>query len=228
MRSTSAGSAARSAGDPANPPARAPRGGDDRDRDTAELCHDLRQPAATIAAMAAAALVDRSVPEAARRWLERIVTEAARITQMCQEVLGQGERWGPVAVHRLAAEVAEAARLTGGATVSLRAAPAFVVGSAASLRRATWNLVENAARAAGPGGRVVVDVRITGDQALVRVEDAGPGFGQGPGGVTGLGLSIASRIAREHGGTLALGASEELGGAAVTLALPLDDGEIGG
>lgn len=96
--------------------------------------------------------------------------------------------------------------------------------------RAVANLIRNAVRHASSR----VEVRVCGDGGgcRVSVEDDGPGFsdkpqrllkpfakGAGSGG-PGLGLAIVDRIATLHRGSLALGRSESLGGARVTISIP--------
>lgn len=97
-----------------------------------------------------------------------------------------------------------------------------------AIRRALDNLVSNAVRY---GGAAQVSVRMTEKSLRFRVEDPGPGIpqdqrdeaqkpfsrldpsrNQDKGSGVGLGLAIASDVARAHGGTLRLGASERLGG----------------
>jgi two-component system osmolarity sensor histidine kinase EnvZ len=97
-----------------------------------------------------------------------------------------------------------------------------------AMRRALSNLVENGVRY---GGRVQVSVTLTDKSLRIRVEDNGPGIppekretalkaftrldsarNQNRGGGVGLGLAIATDIARAHGGVLRLGSSEALGG----------------
>lgn len=99
------------------------------------------------------------------------------------------------------------------------------------LGRALRNLMENALRAAGDGGRVRVELRQREGQIEVAVQDTGPGvapellsrifepyFSTQAGG-TGLGLPIARRIAEGHGGTLAA-RNLAAGGLEVVLRLP--------
>jgi two-component system osmolarity sensor histidine kinase EnvZ len=97
-----------------------------------------------------------------------------------------------------------------------------------AILRAMENLIGNAIRY---GTQAEVSVFITARNIRFVVEDNGPGIAKdlreealhpftrldaardpNHGGGVGLGLSIASDIARNHGGTLRLGDSEGLGG----------------
>jgi signal transduction histidine kinase len=99
------------------------------------------------------------------------------------------------------------------------------------LERAFENLVRNALEAAGVGGRVAVELARGADEALVvTVTDDGPGLPEAvranprpfvstkPHGL-GLGLALAMKIIRLHGGDLALSDAER-GGLRVTVRLP--------
>lgn len=185
-----------------------------------ELCHDLLQPAATIGAVVAAAQVEADLPAATRARLTQVTVEARRIAELCGQVLQTPSAYSSVRLHELAVDVAASASLRSPGSVSVDAQPATVHGDASALRRALTNLVDNAVRAAGPGGQVSVTSAVIGDRAQLRVADSGEGFGTGANGVAGLGLRIAARVAHEHGGDLLLGTSARLGGAQLTLSIP--------
>jgi two-component system, OmpR family, osmolarity sensor histidine kinase EnvZ len=97
-----------------------------------------------------------------------------------------------------------------------------------AVRRALENLIGNAVRY---GCRAEVSVQLTDKSLRIRIEDDGPGIpedrradaqrpftrldqsrNQDKGSGVGLGLAIATDIARSHGGVLRLGISEKLGG----------------
>jgi two-component system osmolarity sensor histidine kinase EnvZ len=105
-----------------------------------------------------------------------------------------------------------------------------------AIERALGNLLGNALRY---GTTARVSVKISEKALLIRVEDDGPGIpkdkreealkpfvrldaarNQDNGSGVGLGLAITYDIARRHGGTLRLGASEGLGGLAADIVLP--------
>lgn len=107
------------------------------------------------------------------------------------------------------------------------------------IERALSNLIDNALRHAGGPSPVRVFLRRLGSRAEVVVQDAGPGLSpellqrltQGRslrepplhrpgGGIGGLGLAIAQRVAQLHGGSLQPLAAPD-GGTRLCLALPL-------
>ena len=124
-----------------------------------------------------------------------------------------------------------------GIAVDVGEAPdATVLWDAGKMRQVLWNLVRNGVEASAgvppERRRIVLEASPDGEDAVVvRVRDEGEGI---PAGVlaeipalfrttrkggTGLGLMVASRIVKEHGGTLAI-RSREGEGTTVELRLP--------
>jgi two-component system sensor histidine kinase TctE len=107
--------------------------------------------------------------------------------------------------------------------------PLYVMGHPLLLREALSNLVDNAIRYAGRGKVVTVNVTPEQAQAVVTVEDNGPGLDLADrervfqrfvratydGNGCGLGLAIAREIVARHGGTVMLDAAEPQGVRAV-------------
>lgn len=98
------------------------------------------------------------------------------------------------------------------------AEPAIVWADPLLLHRAVDNLIDNAGRAAGVSGDVVVRVGAAGDEAWLEVSDDGPGFGRIEHG-TGQGLSVVSSAVHDCDGRLEI-TSGPGSGTAVRVTLP--------
>jgi len=189
-----------------------------------QVCHDIRQPIAGVLALAGAALCEADLPEDTRRRLNQIVGLAEWQSDVIDHLLWAPEAgpstMGQTDVLAVVTEAIAAQRSTWAGDLILLwpPAPLYVGLPRVTLRRMTANLLANATRAAGPAGRVTVEVAPRAAQMLLAVEDNGPGFGRLPPGL-GLGLSAVARAAIEHGGRLECGHGR-LGGARVSLWLP--------
>lgn len=184
-----------------------------------ELCHDLRQPIATIAALAEASRINPDLPEEVSQHLSHILKETAQMSELVTHLLSGRVAPVPVDAAKVAAEAVASAQVTYDGMLQVVAEPTTVVCDELALRRVLANLVENAMRAAGPGGTVVVTVKSMGRWVRFDVADTGPGFGAGPRGTGSYGLAIVDRFMRAHGGRIEIRRSH-LGGALVRLRLP--------
>jgi signal transduction histidine kinase len=164
--------------------------------------------------------------------LDRLVTDLFAFSRL--EYAHDEAAWADVDVAALAREVADA--LSGMHDVRVAAGgtdQAIVRGDAQALQRVLTNLLDNAMR----HGRAHVDVTTARENGTVIVEvvDDGPGFDESDlphvfeplfrgdrargGSHAGLGLAIARRLARAHGGDVDA-ANAAGGGAQLTVRLP--------
>ena len=115
--------------------------------------------------------------------------------------------------------------------LTVRLSETQVAGDELALAPLVRNLLENAVRYTPEGGSITVTTSVDGEFVRLDVEDSGPGVpeqsrdrvfdrfhrivGSGVEG-SGLGLAIVKEIVDGHGGRIALGTSETLGGLQVT------------
>ena len=204
-----------------------------------EVCHDIRQPIAGVLALAGAALAETGLPEGIRSRLEKIVELAewqSDVVETCLETAAGNAlatAGSTDAVHVVnAAAAAERLTWAGDLTLIWPPKPVFIQLHPVVLRRMAANLLDNAARAAGPSGTVTVEVARWDSRMLLAVEDDGPGFGwpgrsEGLVKGRGLGLTAVARQAIRCGGRLKCGRSS-LGGGRASLWLPLAASRTGG
>jgi two-component system sensor histidine kinase MprB len=192
--------------------------------DLREACHDLRQPIAGVLALAEAALSETGLPDNMRECLNKIIGLTEWQSEVIEHWLWAPDDWSSrpeetdVLAVTMEAVAAQQVAWAGDLTVLWPPRPVLVVLPRVTLRRMTANLLANATRAAGPSGKVTVEVSSRDTQVLLVVEDDGPGFGPLRGGC-GRGLSAVAREAIEHQGRLECGRGS-LGGARVSLCLP--------
>ncbi len=189
------------------------------------VSHDLRTPLTRM--RLELSLMDEELAEPILRDVEdmqKMIDEFLNFTQSTGE--GTAESIDPIAMTREA--VSEAQRAGQDVTLKIVEGQGMVMLREGAMRRALDNLISNAVRY---GGRAEVSVQVTDKSLRLRVEDPGPGIpedqraearkpftrldpsrNQDAGSGVGLGLAIATDIARAHGGVLRLGTSDSLGG----------------
>ena len=197
-----------------------------------QACHDIRQPIAGVLALAGAALTEAGLSEKARDYLSKIVGLAEWQSDVIEHWLRAPGAW-PSTPHEtdvlgIITEAVAAQQVTwaGDLTLLWPPGPVFVGVPRVTMRRIAANMLANATRAAGPSGRVTVEVSTRAMWMLLAVEDDGPGFGRISQNF-GLGLSAVAREAIAHRGRLECGRGR-LGGARVNLWLPAVAPQMGG
>lgn len=213
-----------------------------------DAAHQLRTPLAGLKSQTELALKE-TTDEALRQRLQRVHMSATRSAHLVNQLLtlARAEPESAAAQGRaridlarlaaeLCAELVPRARHEGidlGVDDS-HVGPVHVLGNALLLREAIVNLVDNAIRYAGPGSSVTVRVGEHAHEAVVEVEDNGPGLPPAErervferfvrathlGDGCGLGLAIVREIVERHGGQVALEPSMPRGLRAV-IRLPL-------
>ena len=121
--------------------------------------------------------------------------------------------------------------------LSVSAEPVVVSGARDELHRLVLNLIENAVRHTPPGTHIRASTLIEGDDAVLMVEDDGPGIpseleervferfvrsGRDGARGSGLGLSIVRAVAESHGGSVTLERPGRGRGARFVVRLPIE------
>jgi signal transduction histidine kinase len=216
----------------------------------ADASHELRTPLTVIRA---------SVEDLERHPRKTVATVGSALTDIRDEVdhltsmvddlllLARSDS-GAIELERVPLDLGDVASMGASALTRLASeqdvrvvvdpVPAEVSGDSARLRQLVGILVDNAIRHAPSGSRVDVRVRTEGHDAVLSVEDEGPGIRPedlprvfdrfyratgAPGGGTGLGLAIAAWIVERHGGEI-VASNRESAGARFIVRLPLNRG----
>jgi two-component system OmpR family sensor kinase len=211
-----------------------------------DASHELRTPLANLKAELDLALRRARTRDALLGSVRSAAEETERLIRLAEDllVLARADR-GRLPVRREDADLAELI----GETVSSFSGRASDLGIAlessvedglrarvdpARMRQAVGNLIDNALRHTGPGGRVTVGLVRTDGTLRIEVADTGEGFepsflpqafepfsradparARADGG-SGLGLAIVRAVAQAHGGSVEAG-NRPQGGAVVTL-----------
>jgi signal transduction histidine kinase len=211
----------------------------------ADAAHELRTPltALRLQLQLAERAQDAGERDKAHAMLREGIARASRVVEqlltLAREDPEAESLLAPTDIAQVARDVAASAQAAAnarGLALEVRApAPVTVNGEATALRTLVENLVDNAIRYT-PAGWVRVSARAQGSEAILEVEDTGPGippeerarvfdrFYRGASTAergTGLGLAIVRRVAERHGGTVTLHAGSGGTGLRVRVALRL-------
>lgn len=205
-----------------------------------EIAHELKNPLASVKGLAA--LIERSeLPGKAAERMQVLRREVDRMQGILEEFLNFSRPLVPldqrevelrelvdhiVELHEGVAAGARVQLLADG-RVRLRCDPR-------KIEQVLINLVQNALEVAPPGSSVELAVRRDREWAHVEVRDAGPGLAAelrgrafepgvtGKADGSGLGLTVARMLARQHGGELELDdRSDGVRGCVASLRLPI-------
>jgi two-component system OmpR family sensor kinase len=215
----------------------------------ANVSHELRSPLARI--RVALELLPRDDKSAAR--LRDVEGDLGELDRLIEDVLtasrleatGLPTHLDRVTVSEIFAALVARAQvdpLTAGKEVRARGSDGIVVmADGALIKRALWNLIENAAKYGAPP--IVLSAAVDGNQLVLAVCDEGAGIAaeerarvfepfyradkaRTPGnGGFGLGLTLARRVAEVHGGSIVAAAARSVAGiergTSVTIKIPL-------
>ena len=200
------------------------RRSDSRDtRAVRGLLHDLGHEMTTLSYLVEAVRGDVSLPDDSSCRLELLSLEMSRLLDLITHGMTGTEEAAvcePVNLREMLTQLIRLAGLSHGARVELLPGPdASPEVNTVLLWRVLSNVVDNAARAAGPSGHVNVSLA-TQDGTVVEVADDGPGFGSGPPGTASLGLEIVTSLLEAVGGSMEV-ESPAGGGASVRVHLPV-------
>lgn len=215
-----------------------------------DISHELRSPLARLGVALELARQEND-PAKRSRALDRIERESERMNDMIGQLLSltrlgsgdielQSEEFDLTELLRKLVQDADFEARARQCKVDFTASGLMLYrGSPELLARAFENVIRNALHYTAEGSRVAVDLRATEQAVVVRIGDQGPGVAEEvleklfepffrvadardrQSGGTGIGLAIAERAVRLHGGDIRARNRAE-GGLLVEVKLPLD------
>jgi signal transduction histidine kinase len=208
----------------------------------AGVAHEIRNPLTGVKLLLQAAAQPRNPTPLSPDRLHLLLQEIARIERTVQGLMDFARTPPPTLlphdVRELVNAAVEIVRSRAETKpvqiqVQLHDAPLQVNADRDQMLSLLTNLLWNAIEAAPPGGTVGVRIRVVaGGMLKVEITDTGPGIDPTIAGRlftpfattkptgTGLGLTIAQQVAKQHGGSLVAGNRSE-GGACFTVTLPV-------
>jgi signal transduction histidine kinase len=217
----------------------------------ADASHELRTPLTSVLAnlelLADSLRGDQGdAARSALRSSQRMRRLVADLLLLARSDVGRVDRREACDLAEIVVEATgELGPVSGEHAIVVDAHPVVIDGLRDELHRLVINLLENALRHTPPGTEIRISTGEVGGEALLIVEDDGPGvtpelrgtlferFVRGAGdrgGSFGLGLAIVHAVATTHGGSVALEPRAESSGARFVVRLPLpsdlnDDGQ---
>jgi len=213
-----------------------------------QVSHELRTPLTAITGWAETIAFDPDVKGDSLRGIQIISKEAERLTNMVTELLEftriQDGRFNlRIELLDIAAELEDAlftyGELMKQAGMTVKYTPPvteipLIPADPERLKQVFLNLLDNAMKHGGDGGKIDVSLRQEGERVRVTVRDYGHGIpeaelphvkekfykGSSKNRGTGIGLSVCDEIVTRHGGTMSV-ENAPGGGCMVTVYLPM-------
>lgn len=216
------------------------------------VSHELRTPLTAISGWSETLLSAGGSVEAAetRRGLNIILRESKRLTGMVEELLEftrmqDGRFTLNVTQSDIRAEFEDTVFMYGSRLAQEGIELQYLENDgdipeipcdASRMRQVFLNLLDNAAKHGGEGGKITTEICADGGDVVIRIRDFGPGIpeeelplvkkkfykGTSKARGSGIGLAVCEEIVTMHGGTLTL-ANADGGGTLVTIRLPITD-----
>jgi len=212
-----------------------------------QLSHELRTPLTVINGWSETLLLDENMDADTRQGMKIISSEAKRLTEMVMDLLDftrmqDGRMTLAVEMADIRGEFEDTVYMYS-SRLSQEGLQLHYIDSdddipeipcdPKRLRQVFLNILDNAAKHGGEGGRIEARMNFEEDQVVVRIRDYGHGipedelplvkkkFYKGSSSVrgTGIGLAVCDEIVEMHGGTLTL-ENAQGGGTLVTVKLP--------